>query len=223
MENLKSGMYIPIYYSNLYKAVPEGEDILYSLFTKVILIGTDTGFGRQKKIWHSHLLITSKGLYFAKYQWRKQPRVKFISWLMVKEIRGNKIKSIKPRFILKPKRERNLESRRNYQIRKKKITKNIQRIMQQGKKIILDEFIEKKSSFMQMTERERNLLKYVLKDQYLDDFKKKVGIIDKNQGRLLFKIKHNYNYLKHKTYYQIDKDFIVELVTQFSNMMSVSD
>lgn len=51
----------------------------------------------------------------------------------------------------------------------------------------------------------------------------KAGIINKNQGRLLSKIKRNYNYLKHKTYYQIDKNFIVELVTQFSNMMSVSD
>jgi len=172
MEKPKLGEYISLYYSNLHKSVPKGEDILYSLFTKVILIGTDTGFGRQKKIWHSHLLITSKGLYFAKYQWRKQPRVKFISWLMVKEICENRIKTIKPRFILKPKRERNLESRGMYQKRKKKLALELLNLMHKGKKIIMDELIGQRNIFVAMSQRERDSLKYLLKDQYIDDFNK---------------------------------------------------
>ena len=109
MEKPNSGMYVPLHYSNLYKAVPEGEKILYSIFSKIILMGCDVNFQGQKKIWHSHLLITTKGMYFGKYQRTRQPLIVFISWLMVKNVRGSKIKTIKPKYILKPKREINLE------------------------------------------------------------------------------------------------------------------
>jgi len=174
MEKLNSGMYIPIYYSNLYKSVPEGEDILYSIFTKVILTGRDVNFHGQKKIWHSHLLITTKGMYFGKYQRTRQSIIVFISWLMVKKVRGNKIKTIKPQYTLKPKRERNLESKEKYQIRKQELTVNLQNIMQQGKKIILKEFMKKKNFYRVMSQRERNLLKFLLGNQYIDDFDKVV-------------------------------------------------
>jgi len=41
---------------------------------------------------------------------------------------------------------------------------------------------------------------------------------NKNQVRLLYKIKNNYDHLKHKLYYQIDIGLINELVTQFSEL-----
>jgi len=174
MENSNTGMYVPLYYSNLYKAVPEGEGVIYSLFTKVILMGRDVNFQGQKKIWHSHLLITTKGMYFGKYQRTRQPITVFISWLMVKKVRGNKIKTIKPQYTLKPKRERNFETKERYQIRKKELTINLQNIMQQGKKIILKEFIKQENFYRVMSQRERNLLKFLLGDQYIDDFDKVV-------------------------------------------------
>jgi len=45
---------------------------------------------------------------------------------------------------------------------------------------------------------------------------KKEGLIDKNQVILLFKVKSNYDYLKHKLYYQIDAGLVNELINQFS-------
>lgn len=42
--------------------------------------------------------------------------------------------------------------------------------------------------------------------------------INMNQVRLLYKIKRNYNHLKHKLYYQIDIGLINELVSQFSEL-----
>lgn len=60
---------------------------------------------------------------------------------------------------------------------------------------------------------------------YYEDLIKQAELmrkITKNQGKLLYKIKKNYDHLKHKTYYKIDKDFVVELINQFSKMMSNS-
>jgi len=59
------------------------------------------------------------------------------------------------------------------------------------------------------------------KEYYEDLIKKaeKRGIINKNQGKLLYKIKRNYDYLKHKANYQVDKGFIIELINQFSNII----
>ena len=62
--------------------------------------------------------------------------------------------------------------------------------------------------------------------EYYEDLIKQaeiMSIITKKQGKLLYKIKKNYDYLKHKTYYKIDKDFVVELINQFSNMMNISE
>jgi len=46
---------------------------------------------------------------------------------------------------------------------------------------------------------------------------KNASFIDKNQALLLFKIKNNYDYLKHKLYYQIDAGLVNDLINQFSS------
>jgi len=61
---------------------------------------------------------------------------------------------------------------------------------------------------------------------YYEDLIKKAemrSIINENQGKLLYKIKHHYNYLKHKTYYQVEKDLLDELINQFSDMIRISE
>jgi len=49
----------------------------------------------------------------------------------------------------------------------------------------------------------------------------KLNIITKNQGKLLRKIKKNYDYLKHRTYFKLDKEFTIELIHQFSDMIGI--
>ncbi len=46
------------------------------------------------------------------------------------------------------------------------------------------------------------------------------GIISKHQGKLLHKIKRNYDYLKHKTYYRSERNFVGELIEQFTNLIN---
>lgn len=57
---------------------------------------------------------------------------------------------------------------------------------------------------------------------YHEDLIRKVemrSIISKHQGRLLYKIKHNYYYLKHKIVYQLERNFVGSLIKQFPNLM----
>lgn len=61
---------------------------------------------------------------------------------------------------------------------------------------------------------------------YYEDLIKKAemkSIINENQGKLLYKIKHHYNNLKHKTYYQVEKDLVEELINQFSDIIRISE
>jgi hypothetical protein len=151
--NSNSGMYIPLYYSNLFKTVPEGEDIIYSAYFKVNLF--DTSSFTQRKIWHTHLLITTNGLYFGWYQRNKHPRVKFVSWLKVKRISWRKIRIKSAQFTIKPKREKNFETWKEYRNRKKEISKSIKNLMRRGK----DKKISEKSKQYNL-ERLQNYYKY---------------------------------------------------------------
>ena len=49
------------------------------------------------------------------------------------------------------------------------------------------------------------------------------SIINKHQKRLLYKIKRHYDHLKHKTYFTVEKNFVEQLIDQFSNMIRISD
>jgi len=131
VEIPKSGKYIPLYYSNLFKAVPEGEEIIYSVYYKVNLF--EVSFSNTRKIWHTHLLITTKGLYFGWFQRNKHPKVKFVSWLDVKKISRRKIRVKSAQYTIKPKREKNFETWREYRNRKKEISDNIKHLMHKGK------------------------------------------------------------------------------------------
>ena len=94
MEKPKSGMYVPLYYSNIYKTIPEGENVLYSLYYKVSFKEATVAVKLFKmyKFWHTHLLITARGLYFGWYNRKKGPSVKFVNWLSVKKINRSTIK-----------------------------------------------------------------------------------------------------------------------------------
>ncbi|NHJ22829.1 MAG: hypothetical protein EAX91_17940, partial [Candidatus Lokiarchaeota archaeon] len=122
-KEISSGMFIPLHYSNLYKVVPEGENIIYSLYYKANLF--EWGPFSTRKIWHTHLLITTNGLYFGWYQKRKPPNVKFVNWLAVKKFSRSKIKIKRAIYHLKPKRERNFETRRDFRNRKKDVSNHV--------------------------------------------------------------------------------------------------
>ncbi|MBN1214325.1 MAG: hypothetical protein JXA99_02675 [Candidatus Lokiarchaeota archaeon] len=53
-------IYIPINYSNLFKLIPEGEDIIYSTLCEVKLF-----LGTYKHTWKSHVLITPNYVAFT--------------------------------------------------------------------------------------------------------------------------------------------------------------
>lgn len=57
-----SNIFIPIDSSDLRKAIPEGEDIIYSTLCKG---EGEAMFENKKWSWNSHLLMTQKGMYFT--------------------------------------------------------------------------------------------------------------------------------------------------------------
>lgn len=180
MEKPKSGMYVPLLYSNLYKAVPKGEDILYSLFYKAFL----RRLNRSDKTWYTHILVTTNGFYFGWYQEKDQLKVIYVRWSIVKKInkRKIKIKSIHP--VLKPKRERNFETWRSFRNRKREFSANIQNIMHPEKKRNVNESkqLEKLLNFFDDKHPSDDKYEEVY-DYTLDRMKKKVSAHDPYERR----------------------------------------
>lgn len=71
-----SNLYVPIEYSNVSEAVPEGDDILYSTFCKVNKVGP-MGTARVK----SHAVVTQSGIGLCAMKKRKkQTALTFLEW-----------------------------------------------------------------------------------------------------------------------------------------------
>ena len=167
MEKSKSGMFIPLFYSNLHKSVREKEDIKYSVYYKV----NDRNEYSTKILWHTHVLITTKGLYFGWYQKRKPARVKHVSWLAVKKTNRNTIRFKTSGYKLKPKRERNFETRKSFHERKKDISSNIKTLMRKGREINLSEISKQRELSKIRPKSERSVLQEILGDKWKEDYR----------------------------------------------------
>ena len=70
-------------------------------------------------------------------------------------------------------------------------------------------------------------MKYGLKNRKIDKYDDIIrfaevdGIITKHELKLLNKIRKNYNDIKHKLYYPIDKKVIFNLIEEFSKNMKI--
>ena len=187
MEKPKSVMYVPLYYSNLYKSVPDGEDVIYSLYYKVSFKEAVVEAFKMYKFWHTHLLITARGLYFGWYNRKKGPRVKFINWSMIKKINGSTIKIKKLPYKLKPKRERNFETWRSYRNRNKEISANLQNLLLQGIKINLNEQSKRRELEKGLPEPEIRLLQLMERRKNMREkyrFEPGVHYVDIKEGKL---------------------------------------
>lgn len=79
-----SDLYVPIDYSNVSEVVPEGDDILYSTFCKVIRT-TSGGTAKTK----THAVITQSGIAFCSMTKKKnQSELTFLKWDELKKVRG---------------------------------------------------------------------------------------------------------------------------------------
>ena len=165
-DSSNSGMFVPLYYSNLYKSIPKGEDIIYSIYYKVNLFEISSFSNR--KIWHTHLLITTKGLYFGWYQRNKHPKVKFVSWLDVKKISRRKIRIKSAQYTIKPKREKNFETWREYRNRKREVSGNIKNLMRKGKDKKLSEISKQMEETINLERKLRGVDGFKPIEQYVD-------------------------------------------------------
>lgn len=172
-----SEIHIPLYYSNLQNFIPEGEDVIYSAFYKVIFKEGDIDLFKINKMWDTHVLFTKKGFYYGEYQRKMRPKVKFVSWSMVKKIKKKTIKLSRSGYKLKIKRETNFESRRAYKTRKQEFLAKIQPIMKEGIKLISAEFLKRSESIKINAEKEKTQLRNLLGDKYEEGFGKVIELI----------------------------------------------
>ena len=130
-----SDIHIPLFYSNLQDFIPEDEIIIYSTFYKLIMKSTfksNYPLFFIPKAWITHVLLTSKGIYFGEYQRRNPPVVRYIDWRQIQKIKGSKIK-IEEGYQFKPIREPNFESIKSFRKRKREFSSKIKPIVEKRK------------------------------------------------------------------------------------------
>jgi tetratricopeptide (TPR) repeat protein len=189
-------IYIPLYYSNLQNFIPQGEEILYSAFYKIFFKASNLDPFRINTKWDTHILITRKGIYFGQYQRKWKPRVKHLSWRMVKKIKKNSIKISRFEYKFKIKREPNIESRKAFKVRKKEAYLKLQSIMDECMQIAPTEVLKQFESSKINTEYEKTQLRNILGNKYEKGFDKVIDLVrigrhlsgaDKIGGRAFYK------------------------------------
>ncbi len=154
-----SDFHIPLNYSNLQDFVSKKESILYSTFYKVISDKEDPlSEGVFPDVWNSHVLFTNKGIYFPEYQKKGKPKVKYIDWRCIGEIKSNKLKTLKfykTKHVFKPIREPNFETIRSFKARKRKIVIDLPNIMKKRKVFSKSEIENQKISFELIKQRNK--------------------------------------------------------------------
>jgi len=132
---------------------------------------------KANKMWDTHVVFTKKGFYYGEYQRRMRPKVKYVSWRIVKKINNKSIKLSRPGLKLKIKREPNFESRKAYQTRKRDFLTKIQPIMEEGIKISPTEFLKQFESNRINAEKEKTQLRNILGDKYEKGFDKVIELV----------------------------------------------
>ncbi|MBN1468555.1 MAG: hypothetical protein JW924_07500 [Fusobacteriaceae bacterium] len=140
-------IYVPINLSDLSKAIPEGEDIIYSTLADVHFISGNREYISKK----THLLMTKKGFVYYSLRKKKNPEPVYIKWW---EIQGVTMGYNQPRaeiyiarfgWDVRFKRNENFESKEIYKKRKKGF-----------KKFILPIILESKKQRLQFLQENRN-------------------------------------------------------------------
>jgi tetratricopeptide (TPR) repeat protein len=119
-------------------------------------------------MWDTHVLFTNKGFYCGEYKRKMQPKVKYVSWGIVKKIKKKSILLSNLEYKFKMKREPNFESRRAYKTRKREFKTKIQPIMMEGIKLYATDFSE---SMKKYSEKEKDQPRNVLGDKKGEDFR----------------------------------------------------